>query len=100
MDDEAAVRRPLRQALGLCGYVVLEARDGLEALRIHGQGETAVDLVILDVKMPGMTGWDVLAELKRRAPTLPVILTSGYTKEDSTPPANAVAAGGLSAQAL
>jgi signal transduction histidine kinase/CheY-like chemotaxis protein len=89
VDDESAVRRPLRQALGICGYVVLEARDGLEALRIHGQSDTSVDLVILDVKMPGMTGWDVLAELKRRAPMLPVILTSGYTKEDSTPPASA-----------
>jgi signal transduction histidine kinase/CheY-like chemotaxis protein len=91
VDDESAVRRPLRQALGLCGFVVIEARDGLEALRIHGQGDQPVDLVILDVKMPGMSGWDVLAELKRRAPRLPVILTSGYTKEDSTPPATAAA---------
>jgi CheY-like chemotaxis protein len=66
--------------------VVLEARDGLEALRIHGQNDTRVDLVLLDVKMPGMSGWEVLAELKRRSPALPVILTSGYTKEDSTPP--------------
>jgi DNA-binding response OmpR family regulator len=41
--------------------------------------------------MPGMSGWDVLAELKRRAPSLPVILTSGYTKEDSTPPSGAAA---------
>lgn len=91
VDDEAAVRRPLRQALGLCGYSVIEAADGLEALRIHGRPETQVDLVLLDVKMPGMSGWDVLSELKRRKPTLPVILTSGYTREDSTPPQDAVA---------
>ncbi len=88
VDDEAAVRRPLRQALGLCGYTVVEARDGLEALRLHAAGGP-VDLVLLDVKMPGMSGWDVLAELKRRAPALPVVLTSGYTQEDSTPPAGA-----------
>jgi CheY-like chemotaxis protein len=88
VDDEAAVRRPLRQALGLCGYSVIEARDGLEALRIHAQPDNRIDLVILDVKMPGMSGWDVLSELKRRDPELPVILTSGYTKEDSTPPAD------------
>ena len=86
VDDEAAVRRPLRQALGICGYSVIEARDGLEALRTHAEPRTGVDLVILDVKMPGMTGWDVLAELRRRDPRLPVILTSGYTKDDSTPP--------------
>ncbi len=88
VDDEAAVRRPLRQALGLCGYSVAEARDGLEALRLHGEPGTRVDLVVLDVKMPGMSGWDVLSELKRRDPRLPVILTSGYTQQDSQPPAN------------
>jgi two-component system cell cycle sensor histidine kinase/response regulator CckA len=91
VDDESAVRRPLRQALGLCGYSVIEACDGLEALRMHSRPETSADLVILDVKMPGMSGWDVLAELKRRDPSLPVILTSGYTQEDSTPPADAAA---------
>ena len=67
VDDEAAVRRPLRQALGLCGYTVVEARDGLEALRVaRPPGTARCDLVVLDVKMPGMSGWDVLAELKRR----------------------------------
>jgi len=89
VDDEAAVRRPLRQALGLCGYTVREARDGLEALRLHGEPGTCTDLVVLDVKMPGMSGWDVLAELRRRDPRLPVILTSGYAQEDSQPPAGA-----------
>ncbi|HSB53803.1 MAG TPA: response regulator [Gemmatimonadales bacterium] len=89
VDDEASVRRPLRHGLGLCGYTVVEAADGLEALRLHGQQATHIDLVVLDVKMPGMSGWDVLGELKRRNPSLPVILTSGYTQEDSTPPANA-----------
>jgi len=89
VDDEAAVRRPLRQALGLCGYQVIEAPEGLEALRAHAQLGRGCDLVILDVKMPGMSGWDVLGELKRRDPALPVILTSGYTQEDSTPPVDA-----------
>ena len=89
VDDDAAVRRPLRQALGLCGYTVVEAHDGMEALRVIGGGLAPVDLVVLDVKMPGMSGWDVLAELRRRTPSLPVILTSGYTHDDSAPPADA-----------
>ncbi len=91
VDDDDAVRRPLRQALGLCGYTVVEARDGNEALRAVDAGLPAVDLVVLDVKMPGMSGWDVLTELRRRAPALPVILTSGYTREDSGPPHDAPA---------
>jgi signal transduction histidine kinase/CheY-like chemotaxis protein len=85
VDDEAAVRRPIRQALDLVGYTVLEAKDGAEALQIHADRAHKVDLVVLDVKMPGMSGWAVLEELKRRAPTLPVILTSGYTQENSAP---------------
>jgi PAS domain S-box-containing protein len=91
VDDESAVRRPLRQALGICGYSVIEARNGIEALRVHAQPDQAIDLVVLDVKMPGMSGWDVLTELKRRAPLLPVILTSGYTEEDSARPTGTVA---------
>lgn len=85
VDDESAVRRPIRQALELVGYTVLEAKDGPEALQLHGNGQR-IDLVLLDVKMPGMSGWAVLEELKRRAPSLPVILTSGYTQEDSASP--------------
>lgn len=85
VDDDAAVRRPIRQALGLVGYTVLEARDGIEALQVHADTTHRVDLVVLDVKMPGMSGWSVLEEFKRRAPRLPVILSSGYTQEDSAP---------------
>lgn len=85
VDDETAVRRPIRQALMLVGYTVIEAKDGIEALAAHADTVNGVDLVLLDVKMPGMSGWAVLEELKRRAPTLPVILTSGYAPEDSAP---------------
>jgi two-component system cell cycle sensor histidine kinase/response regulator CckA len=85
VDDDSAVRRPIRQALDLVGYTVLEAKDGAEALQIHADASRTVDLVVLDVKMPGMSGWAVLEELKRRAPALPVILTSGYAQEDSAP---------------
>ncbi len=86
VDDEAAVRRPIRQALELCGFTVLEGKDGPEGLQAHATAAGGIDLVVLDVKMPGMSGWAVLEELKRRAPQLPVILTSGYTQEDSAPP--------------
>jgi two-component system cell cycle sensor histidine kinase/response regulator CckA len=91
VDDESAVRRPIRQALELVGYTVHEAKDGIEALEIHADTGKRVDLVVLDVKMPGMSGWQVLEELKHRAPGLPVILTSGYTQEDSAPGGGAIA---------
>jgi CheY-like chemotaxis protein len=90
VDDEKSVRRPLRRALEYCGYEVVEAGDGLEALLVHSRHRDRIRLALLDVKMPRMSGWEVLAELKQREPSLPVILTSGYSKEESTPPAGAV----------
>ncbi len=90
VDDEAPVRRPLRQALEICGYTVIEAVDGLDALRAYSRDESRIRLVVLDVKMPRMSGWEVLGELKRRVPTLPVILTSGYSRDDSAPPEGAL----------
>ncbi|MEP6572278.1 MAG: response regulator [Gemmatimonadota bacterium] len=90
VDDEIAVRRPVRQALEYCGYTVLEAQDGIEALQVFGRECERIDLVLLDVKMPRMSGWEVLSELKQRVPSLPVVLTSGYSCEDSEPPVGTI----------
>ena len=77
VDDEAEIRRASREALEQFGHAVLEAADGLQALEVLRRNEQDVALVILDVVMPGLSGWETLAELRRRWPTLPVIMTSG-----------------------
>jgi DNA-binding response OmpR family regulator len=81
IEDEPAIRRGVVDALRATGYDVAEAADGSsgldEALRHN------VDLVLLDLLLPRRDGLDVLAELRKVRPTLPVIiLTARGTEED------------------
>lgn len=94
VDDEAGVRRPLRRALEHHGYAILEAKDGVEALEVYELKRDRIGLVILDEKMPRMCGHDVLVELRRIDPLLPVVLTTGYSPENGDHPAAAAMADG------
>jgi two-component system, cell cycle sensor histidine kinase and response regulator CckA len=76
VDDEPLVRRQLRRSLELQGYTTLEAEDGAACLRIL-EGVTP-SLLILDATMPGLSGADVVREVRRRELDVPILLTSGY----------------------
>lgn len=76
VDDEPLVRRQLRRSLELQGYETLEAEDGSKCLALL---DTVLPtLVILDATMPGLSGADVVREIRRRELALPILLTSGY----------------------
>ncbi|MGA1867877.1 MAG: response regulator [bacterium] len=62
-------------------YEVIEAANGEEALKIIRK-PNEIDLVILDVMMPHLLGTEVLREIKRIAPDLPIIILTGYTSKD------------------
>lgn len=81
-DDHDIVRRGVATVLERVPdfELVAEAADGLEALRIATQ--TPVDLAILDVSMPKMTGLQVAAEVARRAPSVRVLMLSMYDNEE------------------
>ena len=80
VDDEEMIRAVAQRILARRGLEVLCASDGVEALdlfgREHAQGR--LDLVLLDLNMPGMSGEAVLEQIRSVAPELPVILMSGY----------------------
>lgn len=78
VDDERMVRDATRRSLEQLGHVVLEARDGQEAIDRVVSEQKKIDLVLLDVVMPKLNGRDALARLRRLAPDVPVILTSGH----------------------
>ncbi len=63
-DDNPAGRELISSILQSCGYLVLEASDGIDALRL-ARGHHP-DFIILDLHMPGLTGLEVVAELRRR----------------------------------
>lgn len=78
IEDERMVREIARAMLEKLGFMVLEAVDGAEAMQIFQQHRDIIELVLSDLTMPGMSGWEVLAAVRRQAPDLPVILASGY----------------------
>jgi DNA-binding response OmpR family regulator len=81
VDDEENIRGMSRLALESSGYEVGEAENGLEAFAIIGADESW-DLVLLDQKMPGMIGIEVLRRLKVMLPAARVIMMTAYTSID------------------
>lgn len=81
VDDHAMVRAGLRQFFAdeVDFRVVAEASNGREALDIVRRGE--VDVIVMDISMPGQSGVDALAAIKARAPDLPVLILSGFAEE-------------------
>jgi DNA-binding response OmpR family regulator len=80
VEDDAAIRRGLLDALRFAGYEVIDACDGRRGLALAL--ESAVDLVLLDVMLPGMDGFAVLQELRRAQPSTPVIMVTARGAED------------------
>ena len=78
VDDEKNVRITTALLLRAAGFEVLVAADGLEALEIFGAASGRIGAVLLDLTMPRMGGMATLKELRRLAPGIPVVLTSGY----------------------
>jgi len=76
VDDDAAIRFLVRKVLEPEGCRVVAAADGAEALAA-AQRDTP-EILILDLKMKGMTGVEVLSQIRRMYPDLPVIILTGY----------------------
>jgi PAS domain S-box-containing protein len=81
VEDEAPVRALARRILSRAGYTVLEATDGADALRIARAHPGAIDLVLTDVVMPGMSGRELVEALRRERPIVAVLYMSGYTDD-------------------
>lgn len=82
VDDDDVLRRTVTRALERAGYRVLGAANGFEA-RTTLDAEERVDLVIMDLVLPGLEGQEVANLLKAHQPGIPVLYTSGYTSLDS-----------------
>jgi CheY-like chemotaxis protein len=76
-DDESAVRRFAVRVLERAGYIVAEARDGVEALELIKQGGV-FGVLVSDIVMPRLNGVELMQSLSVSHPDLPVILMSGY----------------------
>jgi two-component system cell cycle sensor histidine kinase/response regulator CckA len=80
-DDESFIRTLGRTILERAGYTVLTAEDGQQAVEIYQQTQPPIDLVILDLTMPTVSGREALRLLRQYDPHVRVVLASGYSAE-------------------
>ena len=79
VDDESRMRKLVRDFLAREGYVVIEAQDGAEALDIF-YAQKDISLIILDVMMPKMDGWQVCREVREHS-QVPIIMLTARAEE-------------------
>jgi CheY-like chemotaxis protein len=80
VDDEEGIREVLSTALSGMGYEVVTASSGTQALNLFLRSSFA--LVLTDLEMPGMDGWNLASRIKDRSPDIPVVAMTGQPKED------------------
>jgi CheY-like chemotaxis protein len=84
IDDEAALLNIAKLTLTSAGYRVLTARNGVEALAMHGQRMSEIDLVLTDQMMPVMDGTTTIAALRRERVRAKILVCSGMTNGQDT----------------
>jgi CheY-like chemotaxis protein len=82
IDDEEVVRVMAKRALERAGHEIVLAQDGATGIEKFRKYKEVLDLVVLDLSMPDMTGVQVLRELRKIASAVPVAISSGYGEED------------------
>jgi PAS domain S-box-containing protein len=79
VDDEVALCRLVEHSLERCGYVGVTRADPVEALRVFIENPNSFAGVITDFTMPKMSGLELAAEIRKIAPEMPVVITTGYS---------------------
>jgi len=83
VEDEPVLRSMARDILEECGYKILEASSGKEAIDVWNQRAEEIDLLLTDMVMPdGISGADLVERLQNSQPGLKVVFTSGYTASE------------------
>jgi len=80
VEDEPVVRTVVRRQLELMGFVVTEASDGERAIELAAQSD-GLDLLLTDVVMPGMNGWELAERLRATRPELRILYMSGHAED-------------------
>lgn len=84
VEDEAMIRGNVRECLQQLGYRVLEAENGEAALQVCDDSNRKIDLVLTDLVMPGMGGYELAGQLAKRHPAVQMLFMSGYTEDSAT----------------
>jgi DNA-binding response OmpR family regulator len=82
VEDEQKLARTMGDFLRLQGYDTMYAGDGQKALRLFYEHQSRIDLILLDVMLPGMDGYDVLREIRRSSDVPVIMMTARSSVED------------------
>ena len=82
VDDEARMRKLIKDFLSQKGYSILEAGDGEEALKVLEEKQNSIDLILLDVMMPKLDGWSVLRQIRQTSKVPIIMLTARGEEQD------------------
>lgn len=82
VDDEEALREIISEVLELLGIESIIAEDGMQALELAGQHKNAIDLLLIDMFMPNLSGEETFVKLEEIIPGKPVIFMSGYDQDN------------------
>lgn len=81
VDDEPTVRSALQSALECAGHEVLAGESGEAALRLLARASPRLDILVTDILMPGMDGFELADLVRREVPDLPVLFITGYDRD-------------------
>lgn len=79
-DDEERIRKLVGDFLKRAGYSIMEAEDGDAAFRIFENNKKIIDLIIIDIMMPGLNGWELCRKI-RETSNVPIIILSARSEE-------------------
>ena len=81
VDDEARMRKLIRDFLVQKNFNILEAEDGEKALKVYNENKAKISLILLDVMMPKLDGWSVLRQIRQENKEVPIIMLTARGEE-------------------
>ena len=81
VDDDPGILKFISTYLKIAGYRVLTASNGLEGLAVFRSNSDLIDLIITDLKMPKMSGYEMAAQIRKISPKIKIICMSGFAEE-------------------
>ncbi len=82
VDDEARMRKLIKDFLNVKGFEILEAEDGEKALEVFENNKNKINLILLDVMMPKLDGWSVLRQIRQESKVPIIMLTARGEEQD------------------
>jgi DNA-binding NtrC family response regulator len=81
-EDDVQQLKAMQILLEAQGYRVLSAKDGIEAVELYHRLKNEIALVVLDIRMPKLNGWDAFQEMKKENPQLKALVTTAYATRE------------------